>query len=426
MARSGSTSQAAQTWREHPSVGSVRLRWNEQEDSRVTLARRAETMTMLALAAIAIVALSAVSAVAATNARVPSALAPGVDARTRAAHDLVAFVPAEFRSTCTIPHPREPTDGSNVTQAMLDTITVELVCRPGNGVDTVIYTQHDSVDNADLDIDALIDTKALDRESGDSGDCPSSSTYSLGKSHRRAGRVYCFLASADNANSLPPGTPVITWTYEPLAIVAQTWGSSLDPEPLHSFYANDAGPLSTPDRSGIPPLATAAALRSAGNALSAIIPKPSRTGCQIRDSLAEGVLGSLYPYRLWITADVEECTPDHGSQESEYVRFSDTQSMNRYFDDYGVSSDPGGDERVTAEGIHCSGLGSYNTGNKKAGRVACNFAYFDPNAQPSATEYANILWTSIPTRVVASGFAPATQVRDLIQWWREDSGPIVK
>lgn len=392
----------------------------------MTLARRAQTTTMLVLAVVALSAASAVSAVAATDARVPSALAPGVDARTRAAHDLVASVPAEFRSTCTIPGPRGPTAGSNVTQAVLDTITVELACRPGNGVDVVIYTQHDSVDNADLDIDALIDTKALDRESGDSGDCPSSSTYSLGKSHRQVGRVYCFLASAGNENSLPAGTPVITWTYEPLAIVAQAWGSSLDPEPLHNFYANDAGPLSTPNRSGIPPLPTAAALRGAGNALSAIIPKPSRTGCQIRDSLAEGVLGSLYPYRLWITADVEECTPDRGSQESEYVQFSDTQSMNRYFDDYGVSSDPGGDERVTVGGIHCSGLDNYRIGRKKAGRVACDFADFDPDAQASATEYANILWTSIPTHVVASGFAPATEVRDLIQWWLEDSGPILK
>ncbi len=134
-------------------------------------------------------------------------------------------------------------------------------------------------------------------------------------------------------------------------------------------------------------------------------------------------MGSIYPYRLWVVADVEECLPTHGSQNSEYIEFSSVSAMNAYFDDRKVT-DPAQDQRVDVAGIKCSGAGEYDAGKvDSAGRVSCRFANYDAQGQPSATEYAIIEWTSTPTKVVGFGIAPSAGVKGLLRWWLDDAGP---
>jgi hypothetical protein len=339
--------------------------------------------------------------------------ARGVDTRTVAAHRLVALVPRAFRSTCIV--------GDAPKGDAAPGQVASVACRPGHGVGGVIYVQYRSAADAESALDALVDTTSLDRESSDAADCPSSSTYSQsGKA--TAGRVYCFLALEDNEAGLAAGTPVETWTYRPRALLVQA--SAADVTSLHRFWRRDAGPLSAPDRRGIPPLATTASLRHAGNALRSRIPKASRGSCLVRDSETSTTLGSIYAYRLWLVADVEECHPTHGAQSAEYVQFSSTTAMNRYFDDKHAPDDPGRDRRVDVQGIRCSGLAPYDAGRAKpAGRVACDFGNYDAQGRSSDTEYAVIAWTSKPTRVVGAGIAPSSSTRALVKWWIDDAGP---
>jgi hypothetical protein len=287
-------------------------------------------------------------------------------------------------------------------------------------VDQVVYAEYHTTDDADRALERLVDPTALAGAPSDSEQCPSSTTYTIGE--QRVGKVYCFLATATNEDGLPAGTPVVTWTYEPLHVLAQAWGS--DAADLHTFWKRDAGPLTHPDPTGIPPLATTAALERAGRALEARIPGVSRRACVVRDSQTRAALGGIYPYRLWVVADVEECQPTRGSENSEYVQFSDVAAMNVYYDARDALDDPSHDVRASVGGIECSGQAPYDApGAKPAGRVSCDFANYDAEAQPSATEYASITWTSTKARVVGFGIAPSQEVKALLQWWLDDAGP---
>lgn len=367
--------------------------------------RRRATMLILSCACVAGALLGATPRLAAAPA------AAGVDERTVAAHTLVASVPTSFRQTCTIGD-APASDPTQVTQ---------LNCT-AKGVDQIVYVQYRSADAADRALERLIDTAALDATSSSSDQCPSSTTYTVGSDDQNGGRVYCFLATAGNEDDLAPGTPVITWTYEPLHVVAQIWGR--DATALHAFWRSDAGPLTHPDHSGIPPLATTAALDRAGAKLESRIPSVSRRACVVRDSLTRAALGSVSPYRLWIVADVEECQPTRGSENSEYIQFSSVAAMNAYFDGRDDVTDPKDDHRASVAGIECAGLAPYDAPESHpAGRVNCDFANYDAEGLPSATEYATVAWTSTPMRVVGTGIAPSAEVKALLRWWLHDAGP---
>ena len=118
----------------------------------------------------------------------------------------------------------------------------------------------------------------------------------------------------------------MVWTDEKLGIVGQAFNAD-DPEHVHHFFTHDSGPLSKPNRSGIPTARTTAARRSEGKALLALVPQASASGCRIVDEFSRVELGSLYRWRLWMVADVESCTPEGGPEGAEYVRFANTDAM---------------------------------------------------------------------------------------------------
>ena len=306
---------------------------------------------------------------------------------------------------------------------MLAARLAKVHCTPTSGADHVTYTQFDSVENADAYVDQLLGTAELDTTSDDIADCPSHTTVAHGDDDATAGRYYCALTNGDD--SLADGTPVITWTYEPKAIVAQTWDVDPDLEGLGKFWADTAGPLATADDSGIPPLPTTASLRAQGKKLLAAIPAASKAKCQIVDSVDEDALQSLYAWRLWIAADVEECRPTRGSTDSEYIKFANVGALHDYYDATFPTEESLADQRVEVGGSDCAGSGTYRAGKRKnAGSYFCWFSDTDTDAEASSAEFAHIGWTLDSERIYGSGGAPAAKVKALIRWWQDDAGPL--
>jgi hypothetical protein len=233
--------------------------------------------------------------------------------------------------------------------------------------------------------------------------------------------VFCF--QAGEGVGLPVGTPVVVWTDEKLGIVGQAFNVD-DPEHVHRFFANDSGPLSKPNRSGIPTARTVAAQRSEGKALLALVPKASARGCRIVDEFSRVELGSLYRWRLWMVANVESCTPEGGPAGAEYVRFANTDAMDTYYDSFGVP-----EMTVNAQefhGITCPGSDTYDApGHRKVGDVQCSFSTFDPEGKESADRYFHLQWSSKPTKVVAFAIGPEATERAIVDWWADRGGPIV-
>ena len=257
-----------------------------------------------AVAVLAAVVIATPLTLRSAGAAAPTA-ADGVDDDwTRGAHSLVAYVPREFRSTCTVA-PNEPDD--RIDDATLSTRTGSIICVPKSGADRAWYVQFDDAQTANDYVDQLIDVETLDQSVDDTSECPSHITYQL--HDEDAGRYYCFV-EPDDSDGLPQGTPVLTWTFDDAAIVVQAWNTDADLDALVDFWRDDAGPLSEPDTVGVPPLPTTASLRAQGKRLLAAVPVASRDDCIVVDALTEDALQSLYPWRLWVVGDVEECRPD--------------------------------------------------------------------------------------------------------------------
>ncbi len=360
------------------------------------------------------------------TAALAAAAADGLDDDwTHGAHDLLGYVPTDVRGTCTVSSGGSNVD-SEIDQEILDSQVAALACLPPGGASEVHYNRFDTAAHADGYFDQLLGLDGSDPDgfSDDSDDCPSSTTYSLGRRAETVGRYVCVLNDQGDA-SLAEGAPIATWTYEPLAIVVQAWNTESDLEALHEFWVDDGGPLSEAERTGIPPLATPASLRAAGAKLLTALPPETKAKCQVIDSMTEDRLQELYPWRLWIVADVEECRPRRGSTDSEYVRFANVDSMNDYYDAILPDSDDSlADQRVKVGGIECAGSGTYQAGGRRGGRYFSAFSFSDTDAREGSEEFAHISWTSVKGKIVGSGGSPAADATALIRWWQEDAGPI--
>ena len=205
------------------------------------------------------------------DATVRRASANGVDAATAAGRDLLAYVPTSFRSRCR--DQAASFDDLKYSQAIVTSFSASLNCLTETG-DRVFYWKFDNREGADAFLETVVSVDSYKDASTKLSDCPSATTYSTGegKQERRGGRVFCFLGGA--ATDLPEGTPIVQWTDERLGIVAQAFNVD-DPQHVHRFFARDSGPLAKPDRAGIPTATSAAARRSEGKALLALVPKAS-------------------------------------------------------------------------------------------------------------------------------------------------------
>ena len=184
------------------------------------------------------------------------------------------YVPTSFRSRCR--DQAASFDDLKYSQAIVTSFSASLNCLTVAG-DRVFYWKFDNREGADAFLETVVSVDSYTDASTKLSDCPSATTYSTGegKQERRGGRVFCFLGGA--ATDLPEGTPIVQWTDERLGIVAQAFNVD-DPEHVHRFFARDSGPLAKPDRAGIPTATSAAARRSEGRALLALVPKASARG----------------------------------------------------------------------------------------------------------------------------------------------------
>jgi hypothetical protein len=370
-----------------------------------------------ALALLVTCALGAGFAVAAmpAPAGASSAPAPGVDDDwTRGAHELLALVPREIRETCDV---HEPDAIPRVDDDILDARRGALICKGADGAITTTYTKFTSSDAGDAYLDQIATPEETEDVADDPGDCPTQFRIQRDGEDGDVGRYTCFLAGADE--DLSAGTPVITWTYEPLAVVAQAYDTDLDLARLRKFWSNDAGPLSEADQRGIPPIPTAASLRTGGKRLLASVPEASRRACNIVDSLTPDALGSAFPSRLWIVADVEECRPKRGSIDTEYMQFANAAATDAFMGVLPASY--ASDRRITVDGTKCGGTGTYQDGGRRAGRYMCWFSTDDTDAQESSEEFAHLRFSDARNRLVVTGGAPAATVKALLAWWQNDA-----
>lgn len=363
---------------------------------------------------VAVCSLGAVVPVAtASAADAGSDPAPGVDDDwTQGAHQLLGFVPRALRDTCGV---HEPDAAPAVDDDVLDERRGALTCHAADGAITVTYTSFSSADAADTYLQQLVKPEATRDMADEAGDCPTQ--YRIERGNDDVGLYTCFLSAGDE--DLVAGTPIITWTYEPRAIVVQAWDDDLDLARLRKVWADDAGPLSDADRRGIPPLATTKSLRRANEKLLESVPAASAHKCKLVDSLTPDALGSAFRWRLWILADIEECRPERGSTDTEYFRFASTGSMEDYFDAIGKGT--ADHDRVAVGGSSCPGSGSYRRDGERAGRYACWFDNHDTDAQATSDTVAHVSFTDTDARVVGTGGAPASRTKALLAWWTEDA-----
>jgi hypothetical protein len=349
----------------------------------------------------------------ASPASAASALAPGVDDDwTRGAHDLLGFVPRELRDTCRV---HEPDAVPAVDDDVLDGRRGALTCHAADGAITLTYTRFASSDAAGTYLQQLVKPEPTRDMADDAGDCPTQ--YRIERGDDDIGLYTCFLSEGDD--DLAAGAPIVTWTFEPRAIVVQAWDTDLDLARLRKVWADDAGPLSDADRRGIPPLATKASLHRANQDLLESVPAASAHECKLVDSLTPDALGSAFRWRLWILADVEECRPERGSTDTEYFRFASTGSMDDYFDAIGKTTVD--HTRVAVGDSSCPGAGSYRREGERAGRYACWFDDRDTDAQVSSSTVAHVSFTDTDARVVGNGGAPANRTKALLAWWTQDA-----
>ncbi len=342
-----------------------------------------------------------------------SAPAPGVDDDwTQGAHQLLGFVPRELRDTCTV---HEPDVAPGVDDDVLDERRGSVRCHAAGEAITLTYTKFTSAGAGDTYLQQLVKPEPTRDMADDQGDCPTQ--YRIERGNDDVGLYTCFLSEGDD--DLDAGAPIITWTYEPQAIVVQAYDTDLDLARLRKVWADDAGPLSSADRKGIPPLATAASLRAAGKQLLQSVPEASRHQCQVIDSLTPDALGGAFEWRLWITADVEECRPERGSTDTEYMQFANAATTDAFM---GVLPESYvNDRRVTVGGTRCGGTGPYRHEGRQAGRYMCWFSNDDTDAQESADEFAHVRFSDTRNRLVVTGGAPAGKVKALLAWWQEDA-----
>lgn len=364
----------------------------------------------------AVLATLALTTTLLATASAASGPAPGLDDDwTRGTHTLLSFVPAEFRAACLV---READADPSIDQAVLDDRTGALRCDVPDTDITVTYKQFASADSADAYVDALTGGPESRDQADTAADCPTQFRIERGKDD--VGRYLCFLANDDS--ELADGTPIITWTFEPRAIVAQAWDTGSDLAKLRKFWSDDAGPLSEADRRGIPPLATQAQLRAAGKQLRADVPEASRKHCQIIDAFTPDGLGGEFDRRLWITADVEECRPTRGSTDSEYFRLATEPAMDAFIAP-GLAADLDDEGRSSGGGIDCAGAGSYKVDGKVAGQYLCYFSDEDTDAHDSTTEFVHLVFSVAKQKIVGTGGAPSKQTKALLQWWEDDARP---
>jgi hypothetical protein len=344
----------------------------------------------------------------------------GVDAATLAARDLLAFVPTAFRGRCS--DSDISFDDQTYTQAVVTSFSAAVNCSTADG-DQVYYTKFDDRAGADGYLETIITVDNYKDASTKLSDCPSATTYSTteGKKKRQGGRVFCFPV-AEGFN-LAVGTPVVVWTDERLAIVGEAFNAD-QPEHVHHFFAHDSGPLTKPDRSGIPVLPTAASLRTHGKSLLGLVPKGSARGCTIVNDFSREALGTLYKRRLWIVADVEGCRPVGGPEAVEYIRFANTDALNQYYTD--IADPVSFANTQTVHGITCPGSNTYKANGRRAGGVKCYFANADTEGRESVDPYFHLVWSSTPTNVAAFAISPSADERVVMEWWGKRGGPIVK
>lgn len=331
-----------------------------------------------------------------------------VDDATLEAGILMTTVPVALRPRCLVGDATD-TGQFGTYGAAAAHVLATLTCRP-DGLEVVYYDRFDGTEAMQAAFDAAV---GIDSVSEDFYECPTRTEYERGG--ESAGVVACQIEGLDDGDrpdDIAPGTVILTWTYEPEDAIV--WALAEDPSTVWSFFEDDGGPLSERSNRGIIAIPTHARLQAAGSRLLANLPKQARRTCEVVDDFTSDTLQTLYPWRLFVVADVEECR-FRGGIEAEYVQFVSRAVLDRHFERF----TPGDEPRVARYKTYsCPGTGSY-----RGGRWGCYLTQVDADAQPADEDYAVVYWTHDRSKVYAYGSAPVTNARRLLEWFVDEAGP---
>lgn len=360
-----------------------------------------------ALLVLVVIAATALASTPAASSRTDDR---AVDDATLDARELLASVPVAVRGSCTVADPRA--EDLTVLGAHASSVVAIQQCTPNEDLYDVRYARIADVAALRGAFYQLFPNRDVPDEFGE---CPMYTEYESGRDV--GGEVFCFTVGADvpQDSNLPPGDVVLTWTYEPESILVQV--ASADADAAWSFFLDDGGPLTERTNRGIATIPTHTTLRRGADQLFALLPRSARSSCIVVDDFRPDTLGSLYPWRLFIVADVEECMFP-GDIEAEYVRFASRASMDSYYD--AVRKDNEGPQVARYGTFRCPGSGKYDRGG---GRWECHIANVDADAQATDEEWAIIHWTNGRHKVMGFGATPIENTRSLLAWFVDDAGP---
>lgn len=365
---------------------------------RARRTRATRVVVALVLAAVAVAGAAATTPAAAQR-------APALDAETLTARSLLATVPHGYRATCTVGDAADASLFSGYGPSATS-VAATLNCSPDDLV--VLYDQFTDATAMQAAFDYHFE--AIDGPTG-FGECPSRTSYQIDGTS--TGTVACRVEGDDTDldDGIDPGTTLIAFTYAPTATLV--WIITDDPDLGWSFFEDDAGPLSEADDAGIAPIATRGRLLAAARRMAQHLPTRARRTCLPVEEITPATLQSLYPERLFVVADVEECTFP-GGIEAEYVQFASRGSMNARFDRFTYD----GPRIARYRTFTCPGQGRY-----QGGRWGCYVTATDADGQASTEDHATVMWTHDRLRIHAYGTAPATDAERLLEWFVHDAGP---
>jgi hypothetical protein len=334
-----------------------------------------------------------------------------VDEATIDAGALMSTVPVDVRGSCLVGDASDTEDLKSYG-LFAGTLTATLSCHPSDDLDVVFYDQFPDAATMRGAFDFLYPNQGYPDEFDA---CPAYSTYQRGDED--AGVVACIVEGEDvgEDDGVAAGTIIVAWTYEPESTIVQVLAA--DADDAWEFFEDDGGPLSERSDDGITSIPTESSLRASARRLFRVLPKAARQTCTVVDRFSPDTLQNLYPARLFIVADVEECR-FRGGIEAEYVQFASRASMNAHFDQF-ADADEG--RRVAKLGTFtCPGSGNYDKGT---GRWTCYVADVDADANASEVPHAIVAWTNEDLDVYAFGAAPASDAKRLLQWFVNEAGP---
>jgi hypothetical protein len=318
----------------------------------------------------------------------------------RADARLLEHIPDRVGQTCLL--------GDTVANsAPGDHYVASLECHPDPET-TITYRQHrtlTAMTNQFQRFARNADELVLDDE--DAG-CESLEPYEIEK--KAVGSSLCEYDDSTGAVS-------ITWTYEPLAVIAILERDDGDAAAARATWRDEAGPDHVVRT--LPRVLSRRNARASATELLAQIPDADANGCVatdlsterslVRSSSPSGMVGSP---ALWLDAEVV-CKGEYPDTAT-YRRYRNDAAYAAAYDSTNFLEFSESDDPTCPDGYESS----WSVDDTEVGRIACYYLGVAGEGE------AHLRWTYDPDRIVAEAYAlrePSAQ--DLYDWWGTRAGP---